>query len=155
MSWRTIQLGKTLCDQDRLILDLFSGTDVKYIGPDSEFKTALPHNDLSTNLVLIINHQVWCSDIVKIVCQHLTPATDKFYIGINRYYIKGNDTTEKFTISNHNSQDTVYLLSNLVDKAGFAVAKSGHYDKDLGRHFNFVQPLTWIYGHRVQENTSN
>jgi hypothetical protein len=155
MSWRTVQLGQDLCDQDRLILDLFKDTNVRYIGPDSEFKAVLPHNELSTNLVLIINHQVWCSDIVKLVCRHLTQTTDKFYIGINRYYIKGNDTTEKFTISNHNSEDIVSMLTGLISKAGFAVTKSGHYDKDLGRHFNFVQPLTWIYGHRVEANTSN
>jgi len=155
MSWRTVQLGQDLCDQDRLILDLFNGAEVKYIGPDGEFKTVLPHNELSTNLILIINHPVWYSDIIKTVSEHLTQDTDKFYIGINRYYIKGNNTTEKFTVSNHNSQDIVLALSSLVSRYGVAVTKSGHYDKDQGRHFNFVQPLTWIYGHRIEANTSN
>jgi len=155
MSWRAVQLGKELCDQDRLILDLFDGADVKYIGLDEEFKTVLPLNEFSTNLILIINHRVWYSNIIKLVSEHLTQYTDKFYIGINRYCIKGNDTTEKFTTSNHHGQDIVSALSSLVGRSGFAVTKSGHYDKDRGRHFNFVQPLTWIYGHRVEANTSN
>lgn len=155
MSWRTIQLGQDLCAQDRLIVDLFSGTDVKYVGTDSEFARVLQCNQQSTNLILTINHEVWCSDLIRLVGQHLVTPIDRFYIGVNRYYIKGNDTTEKFAISNQPGQDIVNMLSNLASKASYAVTKSGFYDCDLGRYFNFVQPLTWIYGHRATANTGN
>lgn len=155
MSWRTVQLGQDLCDQDQLILDLFKNKDVRYIGSDNEFAQMLSCNELAANLILVINHNVWCSDVVKLVSKHLVTPIDNFYIGINRYCILGNDTTETFTVSNHNGQDIVNMLSNLAQRAGYTTTKSGFYDQDIGRYFNFVQPLTWIYGNRSKTNTSN
>lgn len=155
MSWRTTQLGQDLCDQDRLILNLFKNTDLKYIGSDHEFKRVIPHDDHSSNLVLVINYEVWCSDITKLIRKYLCSPIDRFYIGINRYYIKGNDTTEKFKSTNNHGQDIVAMLATMTERVGYKVTKSGFYDKDMGRHFNFVQPLTWIYGHKVETDTGN
>ena len=71
MSWRLTQLNQELCDQDRIILDLFSNKDVNYIGRDSEFKKLLNYNSSSKNLILMVDRNVWCSDIVKLFSQHL------------------------------------------------------------------------------------
>ena len=92
MSWRTVQLNQNLCDQDKIILDLFNGTTVKYVGHDDEFKKLLSIDTSATNLVLILNSPMWCSDIVSTVQTHLTDHYDRFYIGANRYTILGNDT---------------------------------------------------------------
>ena len=153
MSWRSTQLNQELCDQDRVILDLFAGQDVNYVGGDHEFEELLNHNSSSKNLVLIVNHNVWCSDIVKIFEQYLIDPIDTFYIGLNRYCVKGNDTEEKFSNTSSYGQDIISMISNMVARLGYSVNQSGSYDNDLGRHFNFVQPLTWAYGSKA--NTSN
>jgi hypothetical protein len=153
MSWRSTQLNQELCNQDRVILDLFHHKDVNYIGNDNEFKRLLNHNNSSTNLILIINHNVWCSDIVKFLCQHLKHPINTFYIGLNRYCVKGNDTQEEYLNTGNHGNDLVLMINNVVAQLGYSVSKSGSYDKDLGRHFNFVQPLTWAYGSKA--NTSN
>ena len=47
--------------------------------------------------------------------------------------------------SNHGS-DLIDFVTELASHQGFLVTKSGQFDNDLGRYFNFVQPLTWVYG---------
>lgn len=153
MSWRSVQLGQELCDQDRTILDLFAGKDVNYVGNDLEFRSMLKHNPGSNNLILVFNSSAWLSDIVAKCKHYLSLPVDSFYIGINRYCIKGNDTTVQFAQSNVPGQDIIDVLKQLVAEQGYIVSKSGYYDNDFGRHFNFVQPLTWIYGSKA--NTSN
>lgn len=151
MSWRSTQLNQELCDQDRVILDLFDGKDVHYVGYDQEFKSLLNHSAESKNLILIFNRPVWCSDIVAQCHRYLTPLIETFYIGVNRYCIKGNDTVKMFATTGNHGQDIVNMLNTIVSDVGCSVVKSGHYDQDLGRHFNFVQPLTWIYGAKTNQ----
>ena len=154
MSWRTIQLGQGLCDQDRIILDLFKDKTVRYVGSDNEFKMHLNLSDNASNLVLILNQLQWCSNIIKVCQQYLTNDVNDFYIGINRYTILGNDTLRKIETIGQNGIDIVNFLSSVVAEQGFQVTKSGTFDNDLGRYFNFVQPLTWVYGTNVT-NKSN
>ena len=153
MSWRSTQLNQELCYQDRVILDLFANKDVNYLGRDLEFKKLLNHNSSATNLILIVDNNVWCSDIIKLIGQHLKYPVETFYIGLNRYCIKGNDTEEKFLSTGKHGDDLVLMISNVVFKLGYSVTKFGCYDNDFGRYFNFVQPLTWVYGSKT--NTSN
>jgi hypothetical protein len=139
MSWRTTQLGNTLCDQDQLIINLFQQNSVKYVGRDFEFAKHLNCNDSASNLILTINHAVWVSDILNRCHQHLTKNIDCVYLSVNRYCVLGNDTE---LIAN----DLVELLVQIVEQYGFNLVKTSCIEQDLGRYFNFVQPLTWIYG---------
>lgn len=148
MSWRSVQLGNALCDQDRLILSLFQNKTVNYIGHDSEFKSLLDHDMNSDNLVLILNKPVWVSGIVSVCKQNLTSTIKTFYIGINRYWVQGNDTDRTFENTGNRGSDLLHLVTNIANSQGFSVTKSGQFDNDLGRYFNFVQPLTWAYGHK-------
>jgi hypothetical protein len=142
MSWRTIQLGDTLCDQDRVILDLFDNRSVRYVGQDFEFSKHLQCKDDAEDLVLIINQLVWMSDVFMLCHTHLTNQTKNFYIGINRYLVLGNDT-------NVAGIDILDCIQEYVkSKLNFEIIRSGGITKDLGRCFNFVQPLTWIYGNQ-------
>jgi hypothetical protein len=149
MSWRTTQLGNQLCEQDKLIVSLFDNKDVNYIGVDFEFQQKLEHNPDSENVVLILNTPMWVSDIVAACRQHLSPSVRTFYIGINRYQVLGNNTTRIFNTTENLGADLISLLADIVLEQGFTVTKSGQFDHDLGRYFNFVQPLTWVYGHNV------
>lgn len=149
MSWRTTQLGNQLCDQDQLILSLFDNKDVNYAGIDFEFQKKLNHNPDSENLVLILNTPTWVSGIIAACQKHLTSGIKTFYIGINRYQVLGNDTVKVINTTEHCGPDLINLISNTANEQGFAVTKSGHFDHDLGRYFNFVQPLTWVYGHNI------
>jgi hypothetical protein len=142
-------MGNQLCDQDKLIVSLFDGKDVNYVGADSEFQQKLNHDSNSKNLVLILNTPMWVSDIISNCKKHLFSSTRTFYIGINRYQVLGNDTNTVYSTTENCSVDLICLLSTTVKEQGFDVKKSGHFDHDLGRYFNFVQPLTWIYGHNV------
>ena len=142
MSWRTTQLGNTLCDQDRLIIDLFKKNSVRYIGKDPEFTQHLRCNKSSDNLILTINYPCWVSDILKICQQQLTKEINCVYLSINRYYVLGNDT-------NLIDTDLVDLLVQIVEKCGYKIIKKSTVERDLGRYFNFVQPLTWIYGTKI------
>lgn len=154
MSWRTIQLGQSLCDQDRLILQLFENSAVKYVGKDLEFTKHLTQDNGAENLILIINQAVWCSELLSICKTHLTDSIKTFYIGINRYCIKGNDTTVDFEISECQGKDTIDFVNSQIRVHGYSTTKSGYFDQDMGRYFNFVQPLTWLYGHKTT-NQSN
>jgi hypothetical protein len=151
MSWRTTQLGDKSCDQDYLILDLFKGQTVNYVGSDFEFCRRLSHDTASTNLVLILNHPLWISDIVAACQKYLSSKVKTFYLGVNRYQVLGNDTYRNIKRADNHSSELIQLITDLAQEQGFNVLKSGQHDQDLGRYFNFVQPLTWVYGH----NNSN
>lgn len=141
MSWRTTQLDDALCDQDQLIIKLFSGNDVRYVGNDAEFSRHLQCNPNSENLVLIINQPLWLSDILSMCRTQLTNRTKNFYIGVNRYLILGNDT-------NISGTDILDCIKQFIIKLDFKITQSSCLERDLGRRFNFVQPLTWIYGNQ-------
>lgn len=141
MRWRTVQLGDALCDQDQLIINLFGNTPIRYIGNDPEFSRHL-HCDLdSKSLVLIINQPLWLSDVLSLCQEHLTSITTNFYIGINRYQILGNDT-------NISGVDILDCIKQFINGLDFKITQSSNIERDLGRRFNFVQPLTWIYGNQ-------
>lgn len=141
MSWRATQLGDTLCEQDQLILKLFNNVDVRYVGNDTEFSQHLQCNPDSNNLILIINQPLWLSDILLTCRDHLTNQTTNFYIGVNRYLILGNDT-------NITGTDILDCIKQFIIKLDFKITHSSCIERDLGRRFNFVQPLTWIYGNQ-------
>lgn len=146
MTWRKVQLGEGLCDQDQLILNFFGQRPVKYVGHDQEFASHLNCANNASNLILIVNHPVWCSDIKKLCIDNLTGQVRKFYLGINRYQILGNDLVEQVDVGHGHGQNIIFMITAFVNQLGFDVLKSGAHDHDRGRHFNFVQPLTWIYG---------
>jgi hypothetical protein len=146
MSWRSTQLGSDLCDQDRLILNLFGDRPVRYIGTDTEFAANLNCDQSSTALILILNQPMWLSQVVEQCRQHLTDPVDTFYIGINRYCVKGNNTTRNFVDTKSPGLDLINMLESVITESGYTKTYSGYFDRDLGRYFNFVQPLTWIYG---------
>jgi hypothetical protein len=146
MSWRTVQLGHNLCDQDRLIIDLFKEQSVRYIGHDLEFKKHLNCDDKSSNLILIFNTDLWCSEIKKNCLGYLSDRIEKFYIGINRYKIIGNDTDHCFSQSDSPGNDIINMIKLFVAPIGLTITSSGTHDFDRGCYFNFVQPLTWMYG---------
>jgi len=146
MSSRSIQLGDKLCDQDQLIIDLFKDEPVCYVGDDAEFAAKLNCIESSPNLILILNSKLWCSDIQKKCALHLTSNVNKFYISINRYKILGNNTNFTFENSNVPGNDIIKMLEYFIKPLGVSVTRSGTHDFDRGRYFNFIQPLTWIYG---------
>ena len=149
MSWRQTQLNQSLCDQDQLILQLFEHSPVNYVGRDPEFAKLLVRDNHAENLVLIVNQPVWCSELISLCKTHLTSSIKNFYIGINRYYIKGNDTNIDFEITKHKGKDIIDFVAGQLHTHGYSTTKSGYFDLDLGRYFNFVQPLTWLYGHKT------
>jgi hypothetical protein len=146
MSWRSAQLDNRLCDQDIIILDLFQNKTVRYIGTDHEFASHLSIDNCSSNLVLILNQPAWLSEICTQIKKLLTGPVDTFYIGINRYTVMGNDTDLKIAHSKTHSEDLINFIEQIVVDLNYRVAKSGSYNNDRGRYFNFVQPLTWVYG---------
>ena len=139
MTWRFTQLQNSLCEQDQLILKLFKNKKVRYVGRDNEFAQHLDCDSLSHDLVLIINHCMWVSEMLESCRRHLAVSTGYFYIGINRYLILGNDT-------HCSAEDPVDLIKKYVESLGFKIIKHSQIERDLGRKFNFVQPRTWIYG---------
>lgn len=153
MSWRSVQLNNDSCDQDELIKELFKNCDVRYVGNDKEFAQTLKANENSSNLILIINYPFWISDIRKIITKNLQ-AIDKFYIGINRYFLLGNDTCTDFEVTNAHGLSLIKILTFYLNKQGYKVDYHGYLDEDQGKYFNFVQPLTWVYGSE-KANSSN
>jgi hypothetical protein len=151
MSWRSIQLGDQLCDQDQLILQLFANQTVNYVGTDIQFRQNLTHQETADNLVLIVNRPVWVSDIIDDCRKHLTKHVNTFYIGINRYQLLGNNTSRKIKNTGNHGGDLIQFMKEVVSEQGFTVSKSGYYDHDRGQYFNFVQPLTWIYGYKITD----
>lgn len=150
MSWRSTQLGNNLCAQDQIILQLFRDQPVRYVGKDKEFATHLNCDSQAENLVLIINQPVWCSQLRDIVKTNLHSSVAKFYIGINRYCILGADTAD--VVSTTGGSGILDLLTQYVTDQGYTVKSQGLLDNDQGRHFNFVQPLTWMYGTLNQDH---
>lgn len=149
MSWRSTQLEDQLCDQDQLIVNLFKNKTVKYVGSDLEFQKSLTVDPLSKNLVLILNSPMWVSELINSCQAHLSSDVEEFYIGINRYQILGNDTNLVFENTTAHGSRILNLISTVASCQGFKITKSGHFDQDLGRYFNFVQPLTWLYGYKI------
>jgi hypothetical protein len=154
MSWRRTQLENQLCDQDQLILGLFNNRSVRYIGDDVEFAQHLTLDNTSTNLILVLNSPMWISDLYRILHKNLTHPVTNFYIGINRYYILGNDTTMIIENFGQAGANIIQVVEKIVRKLNFKITKHGTYDYDRGRHFNFVQPLTWAYGSHVTNSNT-
>lgn len=154
MSWRLTQLNGRLCEQDNIILDLFKDQAVKCVGADPEFAQHLTVNNNSSNLILILNRPLWISDLYNELQQYLQLPITNFYIGINRYKILGNDTDCVFQNSNKFGTDLLRVVDKFVTRLNYTVIKQGTHDNDQGRYFNFVQPLTWVYGSHAT-NQSN
>lgn len=145
MSWRTTQLNDSLCDQDRLILDLFKDKSVRYIGSDQEFSQHLNLLDQADKVVAIFDQIGWLSDLIGFVDQVIVDNKVKeFYLGINRYCICGNDTDIRF--NGAGSEHLVEFLTHHLERYDYDILKSGYLDHDQGKYFNFIQPVTWIYG---------
>jgi hypothetical protein len=153
MSWRLTQLGSELCEQDQVILNLFKDRPVRYIGTDTEFAAKLNCEQSSTELILILNQPLWTSQLIDQCRQYLVNPINTFYIGINRYCVKGNNTTRNFVNTGSHGSDLINMLEDIISELGYEKTNSGNFDCDLGRYFNFVQPLTWIYG--KQKTNSN
>lgn len=145
MTWRSLQLNHQPCSQDLVIYNLFQNLAVKYVGNDSEFATTLNIDPASKHLILCINRPIWLSELLSLITQELSTNYETFYISVNRYQLKGNDTALKFA-SNSNGSLIIELIKNLSNAIGYTVIKQGSFDNDRGRHMNFVQPLTWVYG---------
>jgi hypothetical protein len=141
MSWRTVQLGDSNCDQDQIILDLYKDNAVNYIGNDPEFASKLTLDINSEHAVAVFNQPGLLSDFINFTQQLAKYKT--FYLGINRYFILGNDTT--LTYDTVNKTDSENLFFTVQQVLNCNIVQSGTYDNDQGRYFNFVQPLTWIY----------
>ena len=67
-----------------------------------------------------------------------------FYLGINRYVVLGNNTNITFNTTDSEGQSLLGLVHRILPD--FNMIDSGTFDNDQGKYFNFVQPLTWIYG---------
>ena len=147
MSWRSLQLKQKACSQDQAVLELFKNKKVKYIGKDVEFAAMLDLDVNSQHLVSVINDPLWLSEMIDTVKQLLVPNEfETFYISVNRYLIIGNDTDISFDRHIDSGATIINLLTSIAQKQGYAVIKSDYFDNDKGRHMNFVQPVTWIYG---------
>ena len=149
MSWRGTQLGDQCCDQDNLILNLFKGKTVNYVGDDIVFRQRLSYNPASTNLVIVLNNSIWISGIIAVFQQYLRKNIETFYLGVNRYQVLGNDTNRDIKCTNNYSNDLIQLITDITQEHEFEILQSGHHNQDLGRYFNFVQPLTWVYGQNI------
>jgi hypothetical protein len=150
MSWRAVQLGSTTCDQDRKLLQLINNRSVRIYGDHQgfdQFCSLDPHSDFC---VIFLNTPAWLSEIRDSLYKYLELPTNCVYVGVNRYQIKGNDIGN-FPInhSDNHSQQILTWTQQTLHKLGFQTLQQGYMDKDLGRYFNFVQPLTWIYAERA------
>lgn len=146
MNWRLIQLGSTTCDQDRKLLELIDNRSVRIHGNHQGFDQFCNLEPQSDFCVIFLNSPAWLSEMRNRLQEYLQLPTTCVYVGINRYLIKGNDT--EYRMTNHNDghgQQILTWAQQQLTKLGFVCLQQGHMDKDLGRFFNFVQPLTWIY----------
>jgi hypothetical protein len=146
MSLRQTQLDDQLCNQDLIILDLFKNKSVKYVGIDYEFAQHLRIDQSSKDLILILNQPLWLSEVCTQIKNLLIESTDTFYIGINRYTVLGNDTNLQIKHSRTHSDTLINFVKQFVADLKYTVVDSGAYNNDRGRYFNFIQPLTWVYG---------
>ena len=142
MSWRSVQLGTSNCDQDEVILNLYKNVPVNYIGHDTEFAQKLSLDPSSNHAVAIFNHKAWMSELIEFI-QNLKKYKS-FYLGINRYVVLGNNTNITFNTTDSEGQSLLGLVHRILPD--FNMIDSGTFDNDQGKYFNFVQPLTWIYG---------
>lgn len=143
MTWRTVQLGNKLCDQDQIILNLFGDRPVRYIGNDNDFSNHLNVDYNSKSVIAIFNHPAWLSEFLIFVKKSIRDSKE-FYLGINRYQLLGNDTTHQFP--NGSGEQILLIVKDIALNMNFTILQSGTMDDDAGRYFNFVQPVTWIYG---------
>lgn len=147
MSGRVTQLANELCEQDQLILDLFKDKLVKFVGSDLSFARNLSIDPMAANLVAIYNTEGWVSNLIDFITLHLcSKHYTNFYFGINRYQLIGNNTNLVFDSSTDSGQLIIDLIDTIAKKYGYQIQQSGYYDNDFGKKFNFIQPLTWVYG---------
>ena len=146
MSWRNIQLGTELCDQDLLILSLFKKKLVRYIGNDNFFSQYLLLDDKSPNLILILNKPLWLSEIHSIIDESMSVPTEEIYLGINRYCVLGNDTYKNISLTSDCGNNLLDHISHYFKKFNIVEKNRGSLDDDSGGYFNFVQPVTWWHG---------
>jgi hypothetical protein len=142
-----VQLKQSACTQDRVVLSLFKNKTVNYVGTDFEFSKKLSVDSNSRNLIATVNSPMWVSDFINHVRTLLEPNKfETFYISVNRYLILGNDTDIIFDQSRDIGAHIINLLETISMQQGYKVSKSDYFDDDRGRHMNFVQPVTWVYG---------
>jgi hypothetical protein len=146
MTWRNLQLKNKDCTQDTLVLNFFQNKSVRYVGQDREFEKRLQLDANSTNLIAVINRSIWISDLIEFIKTNLSVPTTSFYFGVNRYLVQGNDTTIQFDPVLDSGFSLTALMKNVAESMGYVVEKAGYFDDDQGRHFNFAQPVTYIYG---------
>lgn len=156
MSWRSLQLKQKACAQDELLLSLFQHKPVRYIGRDHDFAAKLQIDLTAKNLVAIINFPIWVSGLIDHVSNLLIPGElDEFYIGVNRYHILGNDTDIYFDPNQDSGAHVIDLLRKTARRNGYHVLQSDYFDADLGRHMNWAQPVTWVYGTSTTDLSSD
>lgn len=147
MNWRATQLGTTLCDQDHLLLNLIANRPVRIHGDHCGFDQFCKIDSNSDFCLIFFNRPLWLSEIKNLCADYLEISTRYLYIGINRYQIKGNDTLHcDSTPTNTFSDEILNWMSACLKDQKFLIKQQGYFEKDQGRYFNFVQPLTWIYG---------
>ncbi len=146
MTWRSLQLRSGDCTQDSIVLNLFQGKTVRYVGTDKEFEKRLRLDPDSKNLIAVVNRSIWLSELIEFVKVNLSVPTESFYFGVNRYLVQGNDTTIGFDPTQDSGLSLTKVMQQATESLGFHVAESGYFDDDQGRHFNFAQPVTYIYG---------
>jgi len=146
MTWRNLQLNNRDCTQDEIVLSLFRDRSVRYRGRDQEFQKRLTLDPASPHLVAVVNESVWLSDLIKFIREELSQPTATFYFGVNRYLIQGNDTNLVLDPTIASGAQIIEVMSRTVSQLGYQVTQSGFFDQDRGRHFNFAQPVTYIYG---------
>lgn len=146
MNWRTVQLGSATCDQDRKLLQLIDRRSVRIHGNHQGFDQFCNVNPQSDFCLIFFNTPAWLSEIRDRLHKYLEPPTTCVYIGINRYQIKGNDIGPCTVNSTDNhSQQILSWTQQILSTLGFKCLQQGYMEQDVGRYFNFVQPLTWIY----------
>ncbi len=147
MSWRTVQLGTSNCDQDQIILDLYKDTAVDYIGNDPEFASKLTLDINSEHAVAVFNQPGLLSDFINFIQQLSKYKT--FYLGINRYFILGNDTTLTYDTVNKTESENLFLTVGQVLNCN--IVQSGPYDNEPGRDLDFgkifieLYILSWVW----------
>ncbi len=146
MTWRSLQLRSGDCSQDTLLLNLFQKKSVRYVGTDREFEKKLSIDPNSTNLIAVVNRSIWLSELIEFVKQNLSVPTTTFYFGVNRYLVQGNDTTIVFDPTQASGSSLTQVMTKVAESMGYTVEQAGYFDDDRGRHFNFAQPVTYIYG---------
>jgi hypothetical protein len=143
-----------LCDQDQTILRLVNGHPVRLNGNHRGFDQFITQDQDSNFALVLLTDPAWISEIFQQLDDWIDDKIDFVYIGINRYCILGNDTiTEYHDNGIGRGQQLVNVLRDFLLGKGLVMKTSGTFDDDLGRYFNFVQPLTWIYCERETDRS--